>query len=407
MSKKILIVTSNFFPEISGISVYSSDLARLLTNQGFEVTVITGFPHYPMNSSFCEHKELKEIDKNSFSATIIRQRHYIQRKSNAATRAIFELSIFLNFRRKLRCLKRTNFDAVISIVPTIASGLLGLRFSKSRNIPFGLIVQDLSSFGAKESGITAGKYLFRITWLIERVLFRGATSISCISETMMNSIALMAKSEMKLTTIYNYNAKNIAPKDRSAARKKLNLSNDSFLIVHTGNMGSKQGLENVIRAAEILSDNSKFQFFLIGHGNQEQILKEYSKGIENISFISSVSDDDYVLWLAAADLLLVNEKGTQIQMSLPSKLVSYLFSCRPVIAAVPYNGATARFLDNFAVIVESESPSKLADQISILSSNPDKMLTLASLGYGFAERNLGIDIGHRKYLNWVRDLIGS
>ena len=44
---RILIVTTNYWPEPTGIAVYTTDLANILTKDGHEVTVLTSLPHYP------------------------------------------------------------------------------------------------------------------------------------------------------------------------------------------------------------------------------------------------------------------------------------------------------------------------------------------------------------------------
>ena len=48
--------------------------------------------------------------------------------------------------------------------------------------------------------------------------------------------------------------------------------------------------------------------------------------------------------LAAADVLLINERESVVQMSLPSKLTSYLVAGQPILAAVNDDGATAQEL---------------------------------------------------------------
>ena len=44
---RILIITSNFWPEPTGIAVYATDLAENLVSKCYDVTVLTGLPHYP------------------------------------------------------------------------------------------------------------------------------------------------------------------------------------------------------------------------------------------------------------------------------------------------------------------------------------------------------------------------
>jgi glycosyltransferase involved in cell wall biosynthesis len=123
--------------------------------------------------------------------------------------------------------------------------------------------------------------------------------------------------------------------------------------------------------------------------------------------MAAVSDEDYSALLSAADLLLVNERTTQMEMSLPSKLTSYLYSERPVLAAVPRGGATWKFLDGVAELVEAGDPSALAKKIEELSGNQERLTKLAELGYGFAIKHLDPQVGRAKYREWVEELLRS
>jgi glycosyltransferase involved in cell wall biosynthesis len=118
-----------------------------------------------------------------------------------------------------------------------------------------------------------------------------------------------------------------------------------------------------------------------------------------------VSDEDYSALLSAADLLIVNERSTQLEMSLPSKLTSYLYSQRPVIAAVPRGGATWKFLGGVASLVDANSPELLAQEILKLQSDPAEMKRLSEVGLEFAQRNLSLEAGRNNYRAWVKNLL--
>jgi glycosyltransferase involved in cell wall biosynthesis len=96
-----------------------------------------------------------------------------------------------------------------------------------------------------------------------------------------------------------------------------------------------------------------------------------------------------------------------MEMSLPSKLTSYLYSGRAVLAAVPRGGATWKFLEGIAELVDAGDPALLAHAIEDLSRNPEKRLNLASRGLEFARAHLDPKIGREKYLDWVENLIES
>ena len=404
---RILLATTNYWPEPAGIAIYTADLAESLLLHGHTVSVLTSLPHYPWWRVPTEFAHLGEGTGTNNGISIIRAKHLVPSKMNALMRMRFETSLWWNLRRVSKTMLGNEFDVVIACIPTVAAGIVGKRIAKSLGIPFGLIVQDLSGAGAKQSGLRGGAVISKIAHAVEGRALHGADSLVVVSPAMRDVVAGLGVPESRITQITNYSARAISNFDKASARSQFNWASDDFVVIHTGNMGAKQDLENVVWAADALHTDSKIKIYLVGHGNQEARLKELCKGKSNIRIIPAVSDDDYSSLLSAADLLLVNERPTQMEMSLPSKLTSYLYSERPVIAAVPRGGATWKFLDGIAELVEAGKPKALADSIIKLQNDSAKMEKLAMDGLAFAKANLEPSVGRAKYLEWVQKLLST
>lgn len=404
---RVLLVTTNYWPEPTGIAVYTTDLAESLTSQGSQVTVLTSLPHYPWWRIPSEFAHLGEGTGDHNGVSIIRAKHLVPPKMNALLRMRFETSLWWNLRRVSKSMVGSDFDLVIACIPTVAAGIIGKRIAKNLGIPFGLIVQDLSGAGAKQSGLRGGAVISKIAHFVEGRALHGADSLVVVSPAMRDVVVGLGVPESRITQITNYSARAISNFDKASARSRFGWAADDFVVIHTGNMGAKQDLENVVRAADALHGFSKIKIYLVGHGNQEANLKALCVGKSNIAVLPAVSDADYSALLSAADLLMVNERSTQMEMSLPSKLTSYLYSERPVIAAVPRGGATCKFLDGVAELVEAGDPVALARAIEELSKQPEKLADLAGRGRVFADANLDPEVGRKKYLDWVQKLIQS
>lgn len=404
---RVLLVTTNYWPEPTGIAVYTTDLAEMLQKAGFEVSVLTSLPHYPWWKIPSEFAHLTEGVAKQESVEVIRAKHLIPPKMNALVRIRFESSLWWNLRRVSKRLVGNDFDAVIACIPTVAAGVVGKSIARKLGVPFGLIVQDLSGAGAKQSGLKGGALISKIALAVEGSVLKAADAMVVVSPAMRDVVLGFGVASTKISQITNYAARNIESVNRDLARANFGWAGDDFVVIHTGNMGAKQGLENVVEAAKVLGADAKVKIYLVGHGNQEENLKMLCEGIENISVMAAVADEQYSALLAAADLLLVNERSTQMEMSLPSKLTSYLYSERPVIAAVPRGGATWKFLDGIAELVEAGDPKALAKKILELKADPKRCAELADKGSLFAAKNLSPEVGRAKYLEWVGKLIVS
>jgi colanic acid biosynthesis glycosyl transferase WcaI len=404
---RVLLVTTNFWPEPAGISVYTTDLAGSLKSESHRVSVLTSLPHYPWWRVPEEFAHLAEGVSEHNGVSIIRAKHLVPSRMNALLRMRFETSLWWNLRRVSKKLIGKDFDVVVACIPTVAAGISGRRIAKQLGIPFGLIVQDLSGAGAKQSGLRGGAVISKIAHAVEGKALQGADGLVVVSPAMRDLVVGLGVPESRITQILNYSARTIVSVNREQARNRFDWALDDFVVIHTGNMGAKQDLENVVMAADTVNGFSKIKIYLVGHGNQETNLKMLCVGKSNIAVMPAVSDADYSALLAAADLLLVNERSTQMEMSLPSKLTSYLSSERPVIAAVPRGGATWKFLDGVAELVEAGDPKALALKIEELSRNQSRLDELAKLGSAFAVKNLDPAVGRGKYLDWVEKLIQS
>lgn len=404
---RVLLVTTNYWPEPTGISIYTTDLAESLKSEGHQVSVLTSLPHYPWWRVPEEFAHLAEGKSEHNGVSVIRAKHLVPSRMNALLRMRFETSLWWNLRRVSKKLVGKDFDVVIACIPTVAAGIVGKRIAKELGVPSGLIVQDLSGAGAKQSGLRGGALISKIAHAVEGKVLHGADGLVVVSPAMRDVVVGLGVPESRITQITNYSARPIASVDKTSARAKFGWASQDFVVIHTGNMGAKQDLEYVVRAAEALASNSQIKIYLVGHGNQEANLKALCAGKSNIAVMPAVSDADYSALLSAADLLLVNERSTQMEMSLPSKLTSYLYSERPVIAAVPRGGATWKFLDGVAELVEAGDPKALASKIEELSRNQSRLDELAKLGSAFAVKHLAPAVGRGKYLEWVEKLVQS
>jgi glycosyltransferase involved in cell wall biosynthesis len=285
----------------------------------------------------------------------------------------------------------------------VATLYVALTINKRYRVPLGVIVQDLSGKGASQSGQIGGSLVAKLAECVEVRAIRKADAVVVVSESMKSALVGAGIKESKITLIPNYSVKNLVPLERNKARKRLGWDSSDFIAIHTGNMGAKQDLGNAIEA--VRNPLGGVSIKIIGHGNQEGILRKQARDVSAVEILPAVSDEEYPWVLAAADVLLINERASQIDMSLPSKLTSYLFSGRPILAAVPLRGATARYLEGIASIVPAGDPKALLDGLLELKNDIARCENLAEAGLTFARNNLSADVGRARYLEWVSDLI--
>ena len=97
------IVTTNYAPEPTGIALYTTDLAEMLSNSNVDCRVLTSLPHYPwwrVPEIFSDQIEGVHFING---VKIFRANHLIPSTFSALSRARFEWSLYRNLRRISKC----------------------------------------------------------------------------------------------------------------------------------------------------------------------------------------------------------------------------------------------------------------------------------------------------------------
>ncbi|BDB62242.1 glycosyltransferase [Rhodococcus sp. RDE2] len=406
--KKLTIIGLNYAPEMTGIAPYTTKFCEHMQGLNYEVKVITGYPHYPSWSVSPEHQALPTRQEIG-GVGLTRVKHYVPSPPSLLGRLRMELS----FGLRAICSDWGNPDAVICISPSlVATGLVLLRAKMARkDLSVGVWVQDIYTRGMIETTNAPGTAA-KILSALEARLLRTSDSVSVIHSRFKDYVTdVLGVDPKKVHVLRNWahvgEAMSIDP---VAARNKLGWAWKGTLVVHAGNMGAKQGLENVVEAARIAAERGlNLHFVLLGDGNQRQRLEESGLEIPNLHFIDPVSDELFPVALAAADILLVNEKPGVTEMAVPSKLTTYFSSDRPVVAATEQESTTAEEIHNSGggVVVAPGKPHDLIEAAIALGADKVKAANLATRGKRYRDEVLSASACLAAYEKWVGEVLAS
>jgi colanic acid biosynthesis glycosyl transferase WcaI len=338
---RLLLVGINYSPEETGIGPYTAGLAEGLTSRGHSVVAITGLPSYPQWRVYEGYRSLPWRRESINGVDVRRRWHYVPGTQSAVQRGLYEGTFLLT---GLSALALPQPDLLLGVIPSLSGGLLvrvaALRFG----VPYGLVFQDLMGQAAEQSGVRGGGRVARVVRAAEGWAAREAAAIGIIAEGFRPYIESLGVEPSRILRVRNWAHFETAALDRTTVRERLGLPQDAFICLHAGNMGHKQGLENVLECARGANGSCRrLLFLLMGDGNQKSHLEDLAKrqAIPNLRFLPIQPPDVFQSILAAADILLVNQRGTVSDMSLPSKLTAYFAAGRPIVAAVQRASETA------------------------------------------------------------------
>jgi colanic acid biosynthesis glycosyl transferase WcaI len=367
----VCLVSLNYPPEQTAIAPYSGALAAALAAAGHKVTALVAHPHYPdwkIRPGYGQWRSVEQLE----GVRVDRRLHYVPQPPRGLRRLLSEISFGLRL-----CVARMGSpDVVIALSPALFStALVALRLKLTpRRPPLIVWVQDIYSLGLAETG-EGGGIAQSITRWVEGSTLRAADRVVVLHQRFADFVTTELGVEPSRVVVHR-NWTHLPPSesvDPAYAKAALGWPTDRTLAVHTGNMGAKQGLENVVDAARLAETrDDPIHFVLVGDGGERHQLEQYGRGVSRLSFVDPLDDTKYHLALNAADVLVVNEKPGVSAMSMPCKLTSYFDAGKPVVAATDPNGITASeiAMAKAGIVVSAGDAEALLSAIRLLDTNP-------------------------------------
>jgi colanic acid biosynthesis glycosyl transferase WcaI len=398
---KLLIFGINYFPELTGIAPYTTELAEHFAANNHSVQVVTGVPHYP-------EWRRRPIPRESGrrNPRVIRYQHFVPKRANALGRMLYEVT-WLGSAARFLIASRP--DAVFGVVPSLSGGILAVTAARKWRAPVGLIVKDLMGPSASQSGYSGGRSVAWITAKIEAAVLRRADRVAIISDGFLPYVRGAGVPDSRIQRVTDWTHPGAPTESPEACRRRLGWGPADFICLHSGNMGQKQGLDTVLDAATRLRAHG-IRVVLAGNGNDRPRLEERvaTEGLTNVSFLELQEAGQYEAMLRSADVLLVNQRASVAEMSLPSKLAAYFAAGRPVVAAVSYKSQTAREVraSKAGLIVNPGDPSALLEAVANLKDSPETAAVLGWNGKEYARDNLSSAVGLAGYDLFLQRLCG-
>jgi len=218
--------------------------------------------------------------------------------------------------------------------------------------------------------------LLNFMFFLERFILKGSSAVSTISKGLLKKIKNKGIAAANCLLFPNWVDENmIRPTEKhKSLRSEFGLSAEDKVVLYSGNLGEKQGLENIIEAAKSFRDDRYVKFVIVGSGGGEMKLKELVKeaGLtNNIQFQPLVPYEKLSALLAAADLHLVLQKRNAADLVMPSKLTSILAAGGCPLVTAP-EGSTLHQLirkNEMGIVIEPDDHRKLAEGIRYALTN--------------------------------------
>jgi len=410
MSKRVLLIGGNFFPELTGIGKYNGEMMDKLASMGYQCTVVTTFPYYPhwqiqspyTRSSRWFKKELKPVATLSGKGAIqlFRCPHYVPQKPTGLKRMVSDFTFtFTAFIKILQLLFAKKYDFVLVVAPPFHLGLLGILYKKIRGAKLIYHIQDLQIDAARDFQLIKSQFIINSLLKVEKFILKHVDVVSSISQGMIKKIE--SKFAGKVIFFPNWvDTEMFFPlDDKAKLKREFNFNPSDKVILYSGAIGEKQGLDAILKSAKTLKQESNLKFVICGSGPykaQLQQLKEREQ-LDNVIFLPLQPFDKLNAFLNMADLHLVLQKANAADLVMPSKLTAIL--AVGGVAIITAGPGSSLFdvvsLHHMGILIEADNNEALTGSIEKVLQNSN--LEINNNARAYAQQYLSIDEIFRKF----------
>lgn len=403
---KILVYGINFSPELTGIGKYTGEMAYWFAEQGHDVRVITAPPYYP------EWQVHKGYRANWFSTEqhdnlrVYRCPLYVPQKVSTLKRLVHLASFSVSSFFPLLSQISWKPDLVICIAPSLFCAPGALLLSKLTGCTSVLHIQDFEVDAMLGLGMTNAGMFARLASAFERWCLRSFKYVSTISHSMLTRAGTKGVKPDSLLLFPNWSEverfTSVDPAAVQELSRKFDIPADHKVVLYSGNIGEKQGLEIVINAAKELADQ-KILFLIVGNGAGKEKLETLAaeQQLTNVSFLPLQPYELLPTLLKLADCHLVVQKRGVADAVLPSKLTNILaVGGNAVITAEPETelGKLCLSYPGIGVCVEPEQTDALVAGIKKAMRLPAENETAK----GYASENLAKENILQNFIQYFR-----
>ncbi|NVJ64626.1 MAG: WcaI family glycosyltransferase [Flavobacteriaceae bacterium] len=326
---KITIISLNYSPENIGIGKYNTELAEYLTDAGHDIEIITAPPYYPDWELSSKYNKFWFETENINNVKVMRCPIYVPKKVTTVSRLFHLASFAITSTIRLVSTAFKRKDIILLVQPTFFCAPSVILFSKLFKVRTIMHIQDYELDAMLGLGMASKNSMFsRTLKRIESFITNRFDQVSSISLSMLDRARNLGVKKDKLVLFPNWADINFVTPETSSDvfRDKLNFDTSDKIVLYSGNIGKKQGLEIVLDVAKRLEHDKSLKFLLVGTGAHIDTLKKYSRdlNLNNITFLPLQAWQDVPYLLAMADLHLVIQKKGVADAVLPSKLTNIL-----------------------------------------------------------------------------------
>ena len=361
--------------------------------------MLTGLPNYPEGSLYPDFAKNPAGFERYKDVEICRVPHVLRGRSRIRLVANY-ISYFLSASVigawKLRGRK---YDAIfVFAVSPITVAIPAIVLGKLKRTTVFLWVQDLWPETLSAIGVIRSPRVLGIVGRLVSWIYDNSDHILIQSRAFAASVKKYCRgAEKPGKIIYFPNwAEDVFSKGYASNQHVITRRDDLFTVMFAGNIGEAQDFPAVLDAAEMLRDNQRIRWVIVGDGRaRDWVASEVARrGLEScFQLVGRFPVEAMPAFFQCADAMLVALKDDEVfARTVPGKVQSYLAAGKPMVGMI--NGEARNVINESrgGRSCEAGASFELAEIVKAMAELPrEELETMGARGRQFYANNFARD----------------
>jgi colanic acid biosynthesis glycosyl transferase WcaI len=397
---RILVLNQYYRPGVEATANLLADLCEALADE-YEVTVVTGR---------LQGREELPTSETLNGVRVLRTRSTSFNRTKLSHRGINYITYLAD--SLIRSLSIAPPRLVVCMTDPPIVGDLGVAVAYRFGAPLLVISEDVFPEIATELGRLTNPLVVELLRRLVAFYLRRADHIVAIGDRMRERLIAKGASPERISIISNWvDATAIVPGPRDNDWARGQDLVDRFVVMHSGNVGHAQNLDNLVRATTFLRDLDDLAVLIVGFGARHVEIAELADRLEadRVRLLPYQPREVLPQSLGSAHIHYVGLAKGLAGFVVPSRVYGILSAGRPVIVAADPDSETARLVDEVGcgMAIPPDRPDLLAAAIRDAHDGRLDLEEMGKRGRAYVEREADRPVALARYRSLVADLVGS
>lgn len=406
---KILFLSHYFPPEINAPASRTFEHCREWARAGHKVTVVTCAPNHPRGNVYEGYRNSLYSRETRDGIDIVRLWTFLSANEGFLLRTLNYLSYMFACILAAPWLPKT--DVVVSTSPQFFNGLAGYFLSRAKRAPWVLEIRDLWPESIVAVGAISNELVIKgLRWL-EHFAYRKADCIVPVTDAFAAYMRASGVTPEKIFVIKNGVELGLFKRDTlgDSMRSRLGLEGKT-VAAYFGTHGMAHHLETIFEAAQLVKDDPRIFFVLVGDGAERARLLDLKQqmGLSNVLMLDQQPKEAMPELWAMSNVSLVLLRNTDLfKTVIPSKIFEAMGMAKPIILGVLGESKDLVLEAGGGIPIEPENAVELAAAVRRFADNPAEARAIGQMGFDFVCANFDRRVLAGRYIDILRTAIAA